>query len=101
MKKISVIAVLLLSTGLTALSISTKAEKAEIQSKKATIAEKTEAVTSTKVLATADWLVAWNYDHFFTEHLPADLHAVNVYARVKAIQYSYGFLVTGILISIK
>ena len=54
MKKITIIAVLLLSTGLTALSISRESEKADLKLEKSTIAEKTEAVTSNAVLATAD-----------------------------------------------
>jgi len=51
MKKIAIIAVLTLTTGLTALSISRKTKRTEAKS---TIAEKTDAVTSTTVLATAD-----------------------------------------------
>ncbi len=54
MKKISIIAVLLLSTGLTALSISRKREKTDTKLEKAILAEKTENVASTATLATAD-----------------------------------------------
>nr|WP_294790996.1 hypothetical protein [uncultured Mucilaginibacter sp.] len=54
MKKISIIAVLLLSTGLTALSISRKTEKPDVKMEKAMLAEKTATVASPAVLATAD-----------------------------------------------
>ena len=54
MKKISIITVLLLSTGLTALSISRKTEKPDAKLEKTILAEKTQAVASTAVLATAD-----------------------------------------------
>jgi hypothetical protein len=54
MKKIAIIATLLLSTGLTALSISRKSAERDLKLEKSTLAEKTEAITSTAVLATAD-----------------------------------------------
>jgi len=54
MKKISIIAVLLLSTGLTALSISGKSEKLDLKLEKRILSEKSETPASTAVLATAD-----------------------------------------------
>jgi hypothetical protein len=54
MKKISIIAVLLLSTGLTALSISRKSEKPDAKLEKAILVEKAQTVASTAILATAD-----------------------------------------------
>lgn len=54
MKKILVIAVLFLSTGLTALSISHVEKKAEAPLKKTTVAEKADAISSNANLATAD-----------------------------------------------
>ena len=54
MKKIAIIGVLLLSTGLTALSISRKSETADSKSEKIILAEKTDSSTPVTVLATAD-----------------------------------------------
>ncbi|MGY3212768.1 hypothetical protein [Mucilaginibacter sp. HD30] len=54
MKKISITAVLLLSTGLTALSISRKSEKVDLKLEKKILAEKTTTTTLTAALATAD-----------------------------------------------
>ena len=54
MKKISIIAILLLSTGLTALSISRKSGKADLKSERSALATKTGAAASTASLATAD-----------------------------------------------
>jgi len=54
MKKISIIAALLLSTGLTALSISHKSDKPDLKLEKKIFAEKTEVAKPTTVLATAD-----------------------------------------------
>ena len=54
MKKIAIVAVLLLSTGLTALSISRKSEKPDLKLEQARLAEKSQTATSTTVLATAD-----------------------------------------------
>ncbi len=54
MKKILIIAVLFLSTGLTALSINQDEKKNEAPLKKTTIAEKADALSSNVNLATAD-----------------------------------------------
>ena len=54
MKKISIIAALLLSTAVTALSISRKSEKPDLKMEKAILAEKNQTVVTTAVLATAD-----------------------------------------------
>ena len=54
MKKISIIAFLLLSTALTALSISRTSEKPDMKLEKAILTEKAKTVASTGILATAD-----------------------------------------------
>jgi hypothetical protein len=54
MKKISIIAILLLSTGLTALSISRKTEKPDAKLEKAILTEKAKTIASADILATAD-----------------------------------------------
>ena|GEM_PF-3486909 len=54
MKKTAIIAVLLLSTGLTALSISRKNDKADLKSERSVLTIKSEAVASSAALATAD-----------------------------------------------
>ncbi|MFD0749505.1 hypothetical protein ACFQZS_05080 [Mucilaginibacter calamicampi] len=54
MKKIAIIAVLLLSTALTALSISRKSEQLDVKLQKTTLAEKSQTVATASVLATAD-----------------------------------------------